>query len=181
MTPDDLEKLQPNTDLNDTIVGNYIKMFNFVFLPQHLESKCYFYSSFFVEKLIAEFAKEDSIHDKDPSWLIAAVRERVHETYKNLKRWTRRVDIFEKEIVVFPINAFRHWFSIILLRPHALLTEKPTQKLEIVYCDSMFEKREFIVAAVRKYLELELEEKKGVKVEVSEANAPCYQLLVPFH
>jgi Ulp1 family protease len=33
---EDMEKLRPDTDLNDTIVGNYIKMFNFVFLPQHL-------------------------------------------------------------------------------------------------------------------------------------------------
>jgi Ulp1 family protease len=55
---------------------------------------------------------------------------------------------------VFPINAFRHWFTVILHRPYNLIAEKQSQKLEILYCDSMFEKKEFIVAAIRKYLEL---------------------------
>lgn len=33
MTPSDMEGLRPDTDLNDTIIANYIKLMQFVFLP----------------------------------------------------------------------------------------------------------------------------------------------------
>jgi Ulp1 family protease len=209
ITAEDMEKLRPEADLNDTIVGNYIKIFTFVFLPAPQEERSYFYSSFFIEKLIAEFTREDIVGERDATWLTAAVQDKVLQNYKNVKRWTRRIDIFEKEVLVFPINAFRHWFTVIVLRPRCLLADPaplPTattasytatasytsansatgatsaagnNRCELVYCDSMFEKREFVVAAVRKYLELELEEKRGEKRELHEGNLPCYQLLVP--
>jgi len=47
-----------------------------------------------MEKLIAEYVKEEKVSDKESNWLINAVKEKVNETYKNLKRWTRKVDIF---------------------------------------------------------------------------------------
>jgi Ulp1 family protease len=56
---------------------------------------------------------------------------------------------------VVPINAFKHWFTVFVLRPHSLLTNH--NKCEIVYCDSMMEQKEFIVEAIRKYLQYELE------------------------
>ena len=48
MSMEDMEKLKPEADLNDTIVGNYLKVFNLVFLPSSLENKCFFFSSFFM-------------------------------------------------------------------------------------------------------------------------------------
>ena len=33
MTASDMEGLRPDTDLNDTIIANYIKLMQFVFLP----------------------------------------------------------------------------------------------------------------------------------------------------
>lgn len=52
-----MDKLRPEADLNDTIVGNYLKMFSFVFLPSYLEERCFFFSTFFMEKLIGEYVK----------------------------------------------------------------------------------------------------------------------------
>lgn len=66
--------------------------------------------------------KEESIFEKDSSVLVEEIRAKVKENYKNVKRWTKKIDIFEKEFLVFPINAFRHWYCILVLRPNSLLT-----------------------------------------------------------
>lgn len=58
ITADDMDKLRPDTDLNDTIVGNYLKLLQFVFLPNEVDQKCNIFSSFFLEKLINEYVKE---------------------------------------------------------------------------------------------------------------------------
>ena len=138
-----MEKLRPETDLNDTIVGNYLKLLQFAFLPTTLDHCCYIYSSFFMEKLVGDLVKEEVIFDKDSNWLGRQVQERVGRNYKDVKRWTRRIDIFEKEILVIPINAFRHWFCVLVLHPGQLL--KNPRECQLVYCDSMFERREFVV------------------------------------
>lgn len=109
-----------------------------------------------MEKLISEILKEESIGEKDAPFLVEVARDRVRENYKNVKRWTKRIDIFEKKVLVIPINAFKHWFSVIVLNPQALLEGnqgKNTGECEIIYCDSMMEQREFIVEAIRKYLQ----------------------------
>lgn len=177
ITAEDLEKLRPETDLNDVIVGTYAKLLQFSFLPPHTSHHLHLYSSFFLEKLIADFVREEVICDRNPAQLLAQVKERVKENYKNVKRWTRKFDLFEKDVLVFPVNAFRHWFCVLVLRPGALLGSQGG-KCQLIYCDSMFEQRDFVVEAFRKYLECELEDKKGLTVELNEQNLPCHQLLV---
>jgi Ulp1 family protease len=86
---------------------------------------------------------------------VGLINNKVKENYKNVKRWTKKISIFERDILILPINAFKHWFCIMILRPRCIL-EPAAGKAQIVYCDSMFEKRDFIVEAIRRYLELEL-------------------------
>ena len=116
----------------------YLKLIHCVLLPAPLQPQLYCYSSFFMEKLISEFTRDDFIMDKDAHWLSANVRLRVADNYAKLARWTKREDIFQKELIVIPINAFRHWFCVLVLRPFALLEPKGESKCELVYCDSMF-------------------------------------------
>jgi Ulp1 family protease len=94
-----------------------------------------------------------------------------------VKRWTKKLDIFEKDILVFPINAFKHWFCLLVLNPKYLLTPTP-HKCQLIYCDSMLERKEFVVEAIRRYLEIELEDKKTIRLEMSDTSLPCHQLLV---
>jgi Ulp1 family protease len=78
------------------------------------------------------------VYEKDQNFLIEQVKEKVKENYKNVKRWTRKIDIFDKDILVFPINAFKHWFCLLVLNPKYLLTPtNPIAKCELIYCDSM--------------------------------------------
>jgi Ulp1 family protease len=72
-----MDKLKPDTDLNDTIVGNYLKLLQFVFLPTEVDQKCHIFSSFFLEKLVNEYVKEDSTLDKDPIVLQEEIKLKV--------------------------------------------------------------------------------------------------------
>ena len=105
--------------------------------------------------------------------------KKVKENYQKVKRWTKSTDIFEKDYIVFPINAFSHWFCVIILNVGNILTPKANRQTQIIYCDSMLEKRDFIVATVREYLQQELFEKKKIEIRIFEGNSPCYQLLLP--
>ena len=42
----------------------------------------------------------------------------------------------------------------------------------------MFEKRKFVTDAIRKYLEMELADKKKINCSLTELNLPDYQLIV---
>lgn len=130
-----------------------------------------------MEKIIGDFVKEEGIARVDPSELVPNTIKRVRENYKQVKRWAKNTDLFEKDFVVFPINAFSHWFCVIIVNPKNLLLN--TGKTEIIYCDSMLEKKDFIIEAVRQYLYHELKEKKNIEVSVNEGKVPCYQLLLP--
>ena len=73
--------------------------------------------------------------------------------------------MLKKQVLVFPINIFKHWTCILVVNPHKLrhTSTAPSEgeKCQIIYCDSLFEKQEFLIATVRKYLELYYNEKNG--------------------
>ena len=54
---DDMEKLRPDADLNDTIVGNYIKLLQISYFTEYTNKNTHIFSSFFLEKLIGDFTK----------------------------------------------------------------------------------------------------------------------------
>ena len=84
---------------------------------------------------------------------------RVQRNYMAVHKWTKRVDLFEKQMVVFPVNMPGHWSLIIVLRPCGLVN--PTLgRAHILFMDSMNEKNKSVVEAVRTYLQCELVGKK---------------------
>ena len=92
-----------------------------VLLPAHVTGSTFFFSSFFLDKLLGSFLKDDDIIDKDRNEVIALVKEKVKEAYKNVRRWTKNQDIFAKDVLVFPINSLRHWYCLLVVNPQALL------------------------------------------------------------
>lgn len=53
----DLERLNPGVDLNDSIIDAYINILK-IYLPFELTSRIYIYSTFFFEKLLDNFIHE---------------------------------------------------------------------------------------------------------------------------
>lgn len=89
-----------------------------------MSHRVHFFSTYFFHKLISDNFQyifgDQVIANKLPRQYIKEIREMAEKNYCKVKRWTKGTDIFEKDILVFPINAFSHWFCVIVLNPNKI-------------------------------------------------------------
>ncbi|XP_076949465.1 putative ubiquitin-like-specific protease 2B [Bidens hawaiensis] len=96
----DFDLLQPDTFVNDTIIDFYIKYLKNKIKPDE-KRNLHFFNSFFFRKLADP--------DKDS---IDASKGAV--AYQRVKKWTRKVNLFEKDYVFIPVNYNFHWSLIVM-------------------------------------------------------------------
>ena len=60
--------------------------------------------------------------------------QHIFRETSNIPRWSRNIDIFERDVIVIPINAFQHWFCLMIHKPKYLLNPSSGQA-EIIYCE----------------------------------------------
>ncbi|MBA0842659.1 hypothetical protein Goarm_002469, partial [Gossypium armourianum] len=99
----DVELLCPETFINDTIIDFYIKYLKNKIKPEE-QHRFHFFNSFFFRKL-ADLDKGLSDECQAKSAF-----QRVH-------KWTRKVDIFEKDYIFIPVNYSLHWSLIVICHP----------------------------------------------------------------
>uniref|UniRef100_A0A5B6Z6E4 Putative ubiquitin-like-specific protease 2B isoform X2 n=1 Tax=Davidia involucrata TaxID=16924 RepID=A0A5B6Z6E4_DAVIN len=99
----DIDLLQPDTFINDTIIDFYIKYLKNKIQPEE-RHRLHFFNSFFFRKL-ADL-------DKDPS---SAFEGRA--AFQRVRKWTRKVNLFEKDYVFIPVNFNYHWSLIVICHP----------------------------------------------------------------
>ncbi|XP_023546146.1 probable ubiquitin-like-specific protease 2B isoform X1 [Cucurbita pepo subsp. pepo] len=99
----DVDLLQPETFVNDTIIDFYIQYLKSQIDPQD-KHRFHFFNSFFFRKL-ADL-------DKDPS---SASDGRA--AFLRVRKWTRKVDLFEKDYIFIPINFNLHWSLMVICHP----------------------------------------------------------------
>jgi Ulp1 family protease len=68
-------------------------------VPTKNQAQFYFFNSFFYRKL-AEPGKNSQDSGKSP--------------YERVKKWTRKVDLFDKDYIFIPVNQRSHWSLIII-------------------------------------------------------------------
>ncbi|XP_063194345.1 sentrin-specific protease 2-like [Chroicocephalus ridibundus] len=79
--------------------------------------------------------------------------------YRTVRRLTRRVDVFQKDIIFVPINLSLHWALAVI----------DTRKKTVKYFDSLGQEGgDKICETLLKYLQEESREKRHVKLNVSE-------------
>ncbi|XP_074449126.1 sentrin-specific protease 2-like [Larus michahellis] len=78
--------------------------------------------------------------------------------YKAVGRWTRRVDLFNKDIILVPINLRLHWTLAVI----------DTRKKTVKYYDSLGQGGDKICETLLKYLQEESHEKRNMELNVSE-------------
>ncbi|XP_043711320.1 probable ubiquitin-like-specific protease 2B [Telopea speciosissima] len=96
----DVELLQPETFINDTIIDFYIKYLKKKITPED-KHRFHFFNSFFFRKL-ADL-------DKDP--LSASEGSAA---FLRVRKWTRKVDLFGKDYIFIPVNFNLHWSLIVI-------------------------------------------------------------------
>ena len=87
--------------------------------------------------------------------------------YFGVKKWTKQTDIFEKDLLLFPINKNAHWYLIAVVSPQLMHLEDEERKPLIVVLDSLETYNSDIESAVMKiksYLIDEFLGKKGVLI-----------------
>ncbi|PIN06512.1 Sentrin-specific cysteine protease (Ulp1 family) [Handroanthus impetiginosus] len=106
----DIELLQPRTFINDTIIDFYIKYLLNKTKPEE-QHRFHFFNTFFFRK----------IADMDRH-LSRGCEER--DTFQRVHKWTRNVDLFEKDYIFIPVNFSLHWSLIVICHPGEVASVK---------------------------------------------------------
>ncbi|XP_066930566.1 uncharacterized protein [Clytia hemisphaerica] len=94
----DVECLDEGTYLNDIIIDFYLKYICETLMTPEQREKTYIFNSYFYKRLTQKASNKT-----DPAQIHAQV-----------KKWTRNVDIFQKDYIIIPINEHCHWYLAIV-------------------------------------------------------------------
>ncbi|KAJ1031650.1 hypothetical protein NDA13_002041 [Ustilago tritici] len=101
----DLERLMDGELLNDTVIEFGLKFIheNIQHRDPDLADSIYMFNTFFYKLLSATT---------------------VENSYRKLRKWTTKVDLFSKKYIVVPINEDYHWYLALIVNPHFMLMEQ---------------------------------------------------------
>ena len=89
----DVRTLLPETWLNDSIVNFWMKWVGIPQSPNDLASQVYVFSSHFLSSVLLNSYSSD------------------------LKRWLRKINIFDKKLLLFPFHGVNHWSLVAVYNP----------------------------------------------------------------
>jgi len=95
ITSKDYACLDSSEFLNDVIIDFYLKYRQKS--NQIIETKAHIFSTFFYERLSFHLSRDTNA-----------------DGYDRVKKWTKKVNIFEKEFIVVPVNEKLHWYLCII-------------------------------------------------------------------
>ncbi|VVB10515.1 unnamed protein product [Arabis nemorensis] len=122
----DIELLKPRRFVNDTIIDFYIKYLKSRIPPEE-QGRFHFFNCFFFRKLA-------NLDKGSPSTFGGK------EAYQRVQKWTKNVDLFEKDYIFIPINCSFHWSLIIICHPGESVpshVENPPRLPCILHLDSI--------------------------------------------
>ena len=110
VTEHDYKTLAEDEFLNDNIINFYL-----TWLYENLNSKhkeiIHIYSSHFYTRLKSKPDKKDK-----------SSKTRAEKSYERVKGWTKKINIFDKRMLIFPICEESHWYLVIVCNPGHVLS-----------------------------------------------------------
>jgi hypothetical protein len=97
----DLKRLGPGEYLNDSLIDLKLKYLAHTALNAEQRARVHVFNCMFYSRLTAE-RQHDAGHG-----LVA--------------RWTKNIDVFDRDFILIPINYTYHWSLAVIVRPGALL------------------------------------------------------------
>ncbi|CAJ0955642.1 unnamed protein product, partial [Mesorhabditis belari] len=194
----DMRTLHFDEMLNDTIVDFWMSYIKLNILEPESRDSVHLFSTFFYKKLTEKIDRRHLAKTVRSSELRF---QTIAHNFKQISKWTRKVQIFSKNFIVIPVVEDLHWYLAIVYNPIGMvnMTEGPfennvdTRKKGssrsqpesfVIIFDSLADedpKREVLVDVLRDYFELEFQDKRpfpGAKFErtrlgsISPANLP---------
>ncbi|KAJ1743193.1 hypothetical protein LPJ68_001197 [Coemansia sp. RSA 1086] len=113
VTGPDIFRLNKDEFLNDTILEFYIRYIDENLRAENptLHEKCFFFNTFFFRKLSQRNRLASTKSESDP----------MEDVYRQLKRWTANIELFDKHYIFVPINENTHWYLAIIVNSRASL------------------------------------------------------------
>ena len=139
----DLKRLEPGQYLNDTIIDFYLNYLKEQVLPSDDRDGVHIFTTIFYACLkTADKRNREEIPAREKRHLAVA-------------RWTKSVNIFQKNLLVFPICTNSHWFLIVVVKPGLIVC--PDEKNNngepsIIVLDSLGGSQGTSVRLIREYL-----------------------------
>ncbi|XGW11799.1 hypothetical protein V3C99_012901 [Haemonchus contortus] len=180
---EDLRVLAHGEMLNDNIIEFYLKYIRAKLVEKEQRDKVFVFNTFFYQKL-TEKQPSISILNKNHRSSVGRF-EWIKRNFSKVKSWTKKVDIFNMDYIVLPINDEMHWYLVIIVKPALAVVTQRTEDVEqarkrgsfradpdtfIVVLDSLPDpndvKRKCVLDILRDYLECELADKRGIHGEV---------------
>ena len=155
MSSTDLLTLEDHEFLNDNVIEFFIKSLQHKMFPEKA-ARCHIFNSFFYEKLT---------NVRDERSEPADVRQK--KAHQRVEKWTKGVNIFEKDFVFFPIHGSMHWSLMVLCHPGRVQDENAEdgddmplgtrQTPYLLHMDSMSggHKSSVVAMKIREYLAME--------------------------
>ncbi|XP_037280902.2 uncharacterized protein LOC119174182 isoform X6 [Rhipicephalus microplus] len=122
----DLRCLREGQFLNDVIIDFYLKYLLLERSSEEVRQRTHIFSSFFYPRLTQR------LNPRAPGQQGLTPAARRH---RNVRTWTRHVDIFAKDFIVVPINQNAHWFLAVLCFPGLVANVCPPQEVAASYDD----------------------------------------------
>ncbi|XP_076676841.1 uncharacterized protein LOC143373447 isoform X2 [Andrena cerasifolii] len=94
--------------LNDVIIDFYLKYLTLEVLSEIDQHRTHVFSSYFYKRLTSPHTQ--AVESTVP--LSAAAKR-----HARVQKWTKNVNIFEKDFIIIPINEHAHWFLAIICFP----------------------------------------------------------------
>jgi len=144
LTGEDMLRLRPNQWLNDEIINCYTTLLQERNARVLEDENCtwpnsHFMSTFFYTRLV-------STKDGEAQY-----------DYRSVRRWTRKVDIFSKDVLIIPINHENfHWACAVI----------DMRKKQLIYFDSLGGKNTTVLGHLQQWLRDESLDKKKVALDV---------------
>ncbi|ETN74843.1 Ulp1 protease family, catalytic domain protein [Necator americanus] len=115
--------------LNDNIIEFYLKYIRAKLVRKEKRDKVFVFNTFFYQKL-TEKQPSISILNKNHRSSVGRF-EWIKRNFSKVKSWTKKVDIFNMDYIVLPINDEMHWYLVIIVKPALAVVPKRTEDVDL--------------------------------------------------
>ena len=80
-------------------------------ISEEMKKKCHFFNTYFMAQMLKLFNESNkTVQDHD----------RIYEV---MKKWIKKVNLFEKDFIFIPVNNNEHWNLIVICYPARLYSQ----------------------------------------------------------
>lgn len=147
----DMDTLRPGKDINDTIINFYLVLLQTHYISPELRERVHCFNTYFITQLVGkDLMIDENEMERIGRNVPAEFEKRIERNYQNVQKWSKKADLFQKQLIVIPVNMPGHWCLIMVLRPCGLVDPKAGEPC-ILFLDSMNERNKSVVEAIRMY------------------------------